>query len=172
MMVTLSRRPASAKAATVSCIAGKAVVSRHERPMTLASLSRAASTNCCAGTSTPRSTTLNPFAESTLATMFLPMSWMSVCTVPSTTVPRVPVSAADWSRPSSARAFLKISADMMSSERKYSPASYLSPIVFMPACRAAMMSAGVVPVFLAALTAARTSSSRISTSALVRVSVN
>ena len=31
----------------------------------------------------------------------------------------------------------------MSSERKNSPVSYLSPIVFMPACRAAMTSAGV-----------------------------
>ena len=129
----------------VSFIAGKAVVSRQERPITLASFSRAASTNCCAGTSTPRSTTLKPLALSTLATMFLPMSWMSVCTVPRTTVPRVPVSAADWSRPSSASARLKISADMMSSERKYSPASYLSPIVFMPACRPVMMSAGGVP---------------------------
>ena len=131
--------------------------------MTLAPLSLRGLDELLAGTSTPRSTTLKPLALSTLATMFLPMSWMSVCTVPSTTVPRVPVSAADLSRPSSSRARLKISADMMSSLRKYSPASYLSPIVFIPACRAAMTSAGGSPASLASRTAARTPSSSMAT---------
>ena len=44
-------------------------------------------------------------------------------------------------------------------------------MIRMPSWRAAMMSAGVAPASLVARTAARTSSSRISTSALVRVPV-
>ena len=49
--------------------------------------------------------------------MFFPMSWTSWATVPRTSVPSVP-AASVASVPSFFPASLKISADMMSSERK------------------------------------------------------
>ncbi len=101
----------------VARMASNDVVRRHERPTMRASFSCTASTNLAGVTSTPRSTTRKPLAPSTPATMSLPMSWMSPCTEPRITVALASASAADWSTPRTSRARLKISADMMSSDR-------------------------------------------------------
>ena len=56
-------------------------------PTSVAPLSLIASTQAWGSTSTPRSTTLMPFEDSTVAVMSLPNAWMSFLTVPSTMVP-------------------------------------------------------------------------------------
>ena len=56
-------------------------------PTSVAPLSLMASTQAWGSTSTPRSTTLMPLDDSTVPAMFLPNSWMSFLTVPSTMVP-------------------------------------------------------------------------------------
>ena len=53
---------------------------------------RAASMKACGLTLVPRSTTLNALTCNISATMFLPISWMSPCAVPITTVPADPLS--------------------------------------------------------------------------------
>src|SRR5271157_2108185 len=57
IILTLDRNPASSKAFMVAFMESKAVVSRHDKPTTVAPVSLAASTNLSTGTSTPKSVT-------------------------------------------------------------------------------------------------------------------
>ena len=63
------------------------VVSKAESPMNLAPVSFTVSMIFRAGTSTPRSMTSNPLAESIMPTIFFPISWISPETVARITLP-------------------------------------------------------------------------------------
>ena len=88
MTFTLSRRPAEASASITFLCTPIVVVRSADSPTICASCSAAVATNRSTGTSTPRSWTSNPFAESIVPTSVFPISWMSPWTVPMTTFAR------------------------------------------------------------------------------------
>ena len=94
--------------ATASFIWSNTVVSSADMPTSVAPLSLMASTQACGSTSTPRSTTRMPLELSTVPAMFLPNSWMSFLTVPSTMVPTAFSAAAASASCSGSLARLKI----------------------------------------------------------------
>ena len=108
------------------------VVSRAEKPTIWGRCSRMAAMKSSGGTVTPRSITVKPAASSIIATIFLPMSCRSPCTVPTTTVPISSVFSATMSGFRTASAACMHFADIITSGRKYSSILKRRPTSAMP----------------------------------------
>src|SRR6185437_9970697 len=87
MTLTWDRNPTLSNASITVFWLRMVVVSKAETPTMSAWTSRALAAKVSPATSTPRSNTRNPFAESKVPTKAFPISWISPLVVPSTTVP-------------------------------------------------------------------------------------
>ena len=151
-------------------ISGTVALNSADRPRTSGSSSRTASTNLSAGTLTSRSVTSKPDASSREMTMFLPMSWRSPSTVPITTLPAASTwSTLKWGLMTSWASF-KITPAIISSDRKYSPASNLSPMMVIPLESASTALSGKISAAMASSQAPRVPPRSISTRAVVSLS--
>ena len=160
--------PVARTAAVASRMDRMVVVSSADMPTMSGRCSMVASANVSAATSTPRSITAMSAPFHMAATRSLPMSWMSPCTVPITTVPLV-VAASPAVRCGFSRAAMPfmISPPMMSSGMKASPFANLSPMMSMAALASSRMATASAPSASRLSTSARASASRKSTMAWV-----
>ena len=85
-----------------------------------------ASTNFSGATCTPRSMTWNPAPSNMMFTRFLPMSWTSPLTVPTTMVPMLAPVSASSGRSSSSAPAIALPAISISGTKK-SPRSNRAP---------------------------------------------